>query len=71
MDNETMGCKCNSLRHGSCIWRRGQENTHLRRGIRAIMVSIWWLLWAFVMGGYSGMLLISLLLVARRARTRS
>ena len=25
------------------------------------MVSIWWLIWAFVIGGYSGMLLISLL----------
>jgi len=32
------------------------------------MVSIWWLLWSFVIGGYSGMLLISLLLVARRTR---
>jgi len=36
----------------------------------AIMVSIWWLLWAFVVGGYSGMLLISLMLVARRTTVR-
>jgi hypothetical protein len=35
------------------------------------MVSIWWLLWAFVIGGYSGMLLISLLLVAQRTRVPS
>jgi hypothetical protein len=35
------------------------------------MVSVWWLLWAFVIGGYVGMLLISLVLVARRARARS
>jgi hypothetical protein len=34
------------------------------------MVSIWWLLWAFVIGGYSGMLLISLLLIGRRARAQ-
>jgi hypothetical protein len=36
-----------------------------------MMVSIWWLLWAFVIGGYSGMLLISLLMVARKARAPS
>jgi hypothetical protein len=35
-----------------------------------IMVSIWWLLWAFVIGGYSGMLLISLLVIGRRARAQ-
>jgi hypothetical protein len=35
------------------------------------MVSIWWLLWAFVIGGYAGMLLISLMLVARRVRAPS
>jgi hypothetical protein len=33
-----------------------------------IMVSIWWLIWAFVIGGYTGMLLISLLVLARRMR---
>jgi len=32
------------------------------------MVSVWWLLWAFVGGGYAGMLLIALLIVARKAR---
>ena len=32
------------------------------------MVSAWWLLWAFVVGGYAGMLLISLLVIARKAR---
>jgi hypothetical protein len=46
-------------------------NAHFRQGLWAIMVSIWWLLWAFVIGGYSGMLLISLMLVARRARAPS
>jgi len=46
-------------------------NAQLRQGLWAIMVSIWWLLWAFVIGGYSGMLLISLLLVARRASAPS
>jgi hypothetical protein len=34
-----------------------------------IMVSIWWLIWAFVIGGYAGMLLISILVLARRMRT--
>jgi hypothetical protein len=33
-----------------------------------IMVSIWWLIWAFVIGGYTGMLLISILVLARRMR---
>jgi hypothetical protein len=33
-----------------------------------IMVSVWWLIWAFVIGGYAGMLLISLLVLARRMR---
>lgn len=30
------------------------------------MFSVWWLLWAFVAGGYAGMLLISVVLVARK-----
>ena len=33
-----------------------------------IMVSIWWLVWAFILGGYAGMLLIALLVLARRMR---
>jgi len=40
----------------------------LRCGLREIMVSAWWIVWAFVIGGYAGMLLIALLVVARRAR---
>jgi hypothetical protein len=36
--------------------------------LREIMVSAWWIVWAFVIGGYSGMLLIALLVIARRAR---
>lgn len=32
------------------------------------MVSAWWLVWAFVMGGYAGMLLIALVVIARKAR---
>ena len=34
-----------------------------------MMVSAWWIVWAFVIGGYAGMLLIALLVIARRART--
>jgi hypothetical protein len=30
------------------------------------MVSAWWLLWAFVVGGYAGMLLVALVAVARK-----
>jgi len=29
------------------------------------MFSVWWLLWAFVIGGYAGMLVIALIVVAR------
>ena len=32
------------------------------------MVSAWWIIWAFIIGGYAGMLLIALIVVARRAR---
>jgi hypothetical protein len=32
------------------------------------MVSAWWLLWAFIIGGYAGMLLIALLVIARKTR---
>ena len=42
------------------------NRTLLGRTAFAIMVSIWWLIWAFVIGGYTGMLLISLLVLARR-----
>jgi hypothetical protein len=34
------------------------------------MVSVWWILWAFVVGGYAGMLLIALAVIARRTRPR-
>ncbi len=44
----------------------GNERAQARQSILAIMVSVWWLLWAFVIGGYSGMLLISLILIARQ-----
>lgn len=33
-----------------------------------IMVSAWWIIWAFIIGGYAGMLLLALLVVARKAR---
>jgi hypothetical protein len=33
------------------------------------MVSAWWIVWAFIIGGYAGMLLIALLLIAGRARS--
>jgi hypothetical protein len=32
------------------------------------MVSIWWIIWAFVIGGYAGMLLVSLLVLARKVK---
>jgi len=35
-----------------------------------IMVSAWWLLWAFVVGGYAGMLLVALIAVARKTAAR-
>jgi len=47
---------------GTCLFRRGCNE---------IMVSAWWIVWAFVIGGYSGMLLIALLVIARRARAPS
>jgi hypothetical protein len=34
------------------------------------MVSVWWILWAFVVGGYAGMLLIALMVVARKTGVR-
>jgi len=34
------------------------------------MVSAWWIVWAFVAGGYAGMLLIALIVIARRARAQ-
>jgi hypothetical protein len=34
------------------------------------MVSAWWLLWAFVVGGYAGMLLVALISVARKTAER-
>ncbi len=30
------------------------------------MFSAWWLIWAFVAGGYAGMLLVAVMLVARK-----
>lgn len=37
-------------------------------GCSGIMVSAWWIVWAFVIGGYAGMLLIALVVIARRAQ---
>jgi hypothetical protein len=50
------------LAQPSCILRQGIVRNH---GL------IWWLIWAFVIGGYAGMLLISLLVLARRMRAPS
>ena len=33
-----------------------------------IMVSIWWIVWAFLIGGYAGMLLVALVVLARKVR---
>jgi hypothetical protein len=32
------------------------------------MVSIWWIVWAFLVGGYAGMLLVALVVLARKVR---
>jgi len=32
------------------------------------MVSIWWIIWAFLMGGYAGMLLVALVVLSRKVR---
>jgi len=32
-----------------------------------IMVSAWWLIWAFIVGGYAGMLVVALMVVARKS----
>jgi len=37
-------------------------------GRSEIMFSAWWVVGAFVMGGYAGMLLIALVVIARRTR---
>jgi len=37
--------------------------------MQRIMVSAWWVVGAFVIGGYAGMLLIALIVIARRTRT--
>jgi hypothetical protein len=34
------------------------------------MYSAWWLLWAFVAGGYAGMLLLAVMLVSRKTAAR-
>lgn len=34
------------------------------------MVSAWWLLWAFVAGGYAGMLLVALIALTRKTAQR-
>jgi hypothetical protein len=34
------------------------------------MVSAWWIVWAFVAGGYAGMLLIALIVIVRRGRAQ-
>ena len=49
-----------------CV-RRGAS---FEAGYDEIMVSAWWIVWAFVIGGYAGMLLIALLVVARKARAQ-
>jgi len=33
-----------------------------------IMVSIWWIVWSFLIGGYVGMLLVALVVLARKVR---
>ena len=50
----------------TCIARVAHRVSRI--GLKSIMVSAWWVIWAFVVGGYTGMLLIALLIVARKAR---
>jgi hypothetical protein len=48
-------------------WLR-EVRSLVRRGCWEIMVSAWWIIWAFVIGGYAGMLLIALMVIARKAQ---
>jgi RsiW-degrading membrane proteinase PrsW (M82 family) len=32
------------------------------------MVSIWWIVWSFLIGGYVGMLLVALVVLSRKVR---
>ena len=66
IENNELRIAC-SPGHESCIWYTCAAGLHSSTRPRSeIMVSIWWLIWAFVIGGYAGMLLISLLVLARR-----
>ena len=54
--------------HESCLWSTNASPRLFLKGSFRIMVSIWWIIWAFVIGGYAGMLLVSLLVLARKVR---
>jgi hypothetical protein len=58
------------LGHDSCTGLRTASNMFANSSSINIMISVWWLLWAFVVGGYAGMLLIALMVVARKTGVR-
>ena len=57
-------------RHEFCNAFRAASKVFANLSPSKIMVSVWWLLWAFVVGGYAGMLLIALVVVARKTGVR-
>jgi hypothetical protein len=60
---------CPTIGHDSCIGTpRKPGSTILERFGFGIMVSIWWIVWAFLVGGYAGMLLVALVVLARKVR---
>ena len=56
--------------HDSCSACLAAYTARFRARWIRIMVSVWWLLWAFIVGGYAGMLLIALLVVMRKPGAR-
>jgi hypothetical protein len=58
------------LGRGTALALASQASLHRAFGkvqVR-IMVSIWWIVWAFLIGGYAGMLLVALVVLARKVR---
>jgi hypothetical protein len=63
------------IKHGiRTLFQRGHEfcncSDESTSAVEQIMFSVWWLLGAFVFGGYAGILLIALMMVARKSNAR-
>jgi hypothetical protein len=54
--------------HDSCIGTPRKPASLLGKVWFGIMVSVWWIVWAFLIGGYAGMLLVALVVLARKVR---